>query len=473
MNPLRLFIISNLLYVILACYLFFQLDLKVDSLIYALTHFFLATIANTILFKKIIKNNICLISSPVYCFLITSQVYFTSSSLKYFADNSFFFPMFELSKSDQFLGSLFGFSVIFLILSRLDRSYFVTASKFKEWTENYSKIILPISIFLLCVSLIVKVFLVTKGYGSTYSNSIFTKLELRQRSDAIFLNINEIVDQFVIIYFFLLYQINKFNSVTRLSRYIPLLITISFFSYNLIFFKSRLLILFFLLVIILMIQAFQPRKGILYLGLLLILLPLSIGMLPLLNWILGRENLMLDSFELLIQITSYRADLTDFAYAILKKSNFIGLNPDIFLQGILNSVPNIIFPGKDLFVKDAYTVGLDKIGWQAKTDTSYEIIDYQDSLFSAGSMAFGIVGFLLVPIFYLKILNYLAKIFGKKSKIGFNPILIFPLITSAFRMELEFSNIFINLRNSIQMILISLIFLFFLRLVTKKRIGVD
>ena len=311
--------------------------------------------------------------------------------------------------------------------------------------------------------------MIQKGYGSTYSNSLFTKLELRQRNDAILLNINEIVDQFVIIYFFLLNQIYKIKSTNRFLRFITLFLAIILFTYNLIFFKSRLLILFFILILILLLQAFQPKRGILCLCILLIFLPVSIGTLPLLNWLLGRENLMSDSFELLIQITSYRADLTDFAYAILKKSNFIGLNPDIFNQGFLNSIPNLLFPGKDLFVIDAYSFGLDKIGWQGKLDTSLEIIDYQDSLFSSGAMTFGIIGFLLVPIIYIRTLDFFASYFGRKSKLSFNALLIFPLIISALKIELEFSNIFINIRNSIQMIFIFLIFSFIFRSLFKKK----
>jgi len=461
MKPWRFFIFSNLLYITVSSYLYWQLNLASDALIYVLAHFFLASVANTILVKKVIKNNICLISSPVTCFLIITQVYITFSSLKYFADNSTFYPMFELTKKDQFIGSLLGVTVVFIILLFLNRSYFVTPYKFTNWVNKYVRVILFLSIILLCISLVTKIILLTQGYGSTYSDSLFTKLELRKRSDAIFLNINEIVDQFLIIYFFLLYQIYKINSGNRFIKYIFLFIAVSFFLYNLLFFKSRLLILFFLVIVILLVQAFQPRKGMLYLAILLMFLPVTIGILPLLNGLLGRDNLMSDSLELLIQITSYRADLTDYAYAILKKSDFMGLNPDILLQGILNAIPNVLFPGKDLFTKDAYSIGLDKIGWEAKTDTSIEIIDYQDSFFSAGAMSFGILGFILVPILFIKALNFISLLIDRKIAIGFSAILIFPLISIALKLEVEFSNIFINLRNSIQMILVTFLLSYF------------
>ncbi len=468
MKPLRFFIFSNLLNIIVALYLFSQFNIASDALLYVLAHFFLASVANTILVKKVIKNNICLISSPVTCFLIITQVYLTFSSLKYFADNSTFYPMFELTKADQFIGSLLGFGVIFVILFSLERSFFVSPTKFIEWVKKHSKLILTTSMVFLLVSVVIKVFLFTQGYGSTYSNSLFTKLELRDRNDAIYLNVNEIFDQLVIIYFFLLYKIFKFSSFNRFLRFPFLFITIVFFIYNLFFFKSRLLILFLVLTVISVVQAFQPRKGAMYLALLFLLLPVTVGILPILNWLLVRDNLMADSSEFLIQLTSYRADITDYAYAILKKSNFIGVNPDIFFQGLLNAIPNVIFPGKDLLVKDAYSIGLDKIGWKAKSDTSFEIIDYQDSLFSAGSMAFGIIGFVFIPLVYVRILNYLAFFFTKYLKKGFVPLVIFPLITTAFRVELEFSNIFINIRNSIQMIFISLILLIFYKVFSRK-----
>ena len=461
MKPWRFFIFSNILYALVACYLYWQLNLASDALIYVLAHFFLASVANTILIKKVIKHNICLVSSPVSCFLIITQVYITFSSLKYFADNSTFYPMFELTKADQFIGSLLGLFVVFVILFSLGKSYFVTPNKFVNWVTKYVKVILFLSIILVCISVLTKVALVNQGYGSTYSDSLFTKLELRKRSDAILLNINEIVDQFLIIYFFLLYQIYRNSQRQKIIKYIYLLITISFFLYNLLFFKSRLLILFFLVIVILMIQAFQPRKGLLYLSILFMFLPITIGILPLLNGVLGRDNLMSDSLEILIQITSYRADLTDYAYAILKKSNFIGLNPDIILQSLLNAIPNVLFPGKDLVTKDAYSIGLDKIGWEAKSDTSIEIIDYQDSFFSAGAMSVGIVGFILVPIIFLKILNYLSVLIDRKLAFGFSAILIFPLISIALKVEVEFSNIFINMRNSIQMTLITFLLSYF------------
>jgi hypothetical protein len=472
MKPLRFFLLSNIIYFVLTSYIYVKLNSTVDVLLYTLIHFFLASITNTILLNKILNYNICIVSSPVTSFTIITQVYFTFSSLKYFADNSLFYPMFEITKFDQFVGSLLGFIVVFFVLKLLSRSYFVAPISFSNWAQNKSKLILIVSFFLFLISLLIKIFLIRKGYGSTYSNSLFTKLELRQRNDAIILNLNEIVDQFVIIYFFLLNQIYRIKSSNRFLRFLTLFLVIIFFSYNLIFFKSRLLILFFILILIFFTQAFQPKRGILSLCILLILLPVTVGIFPMFNWLLGRENLMSDSFEVLIQITSYRADLTDYAYAILKKSNFIGLNLDIFTQGFVNAIPNLLFPGKDIFVIDAYSIGLEKIGWQAKSDTSLEIIDYQDSLFSAGAMTFGIIGFIFIPIIYIRILDFFARYFGRKSDVSFNAFLIFPLIISALKIELEFSNIFINIRNSIQMIFFFILFIFIFRsLIVRKNLN--
>lgn len=474
MKPSRFFILSNLIYIPLSCYLFWEYNYEIEPLIYVLVHFFLASVTNCILYKKVIQNNICLISSPTASFLVITQVYITFSSLKYFVDSNQFYPMFELTKTDQFVGSLLGFTVIFLILFSLEKSFYVSPPKFIDWVNSNTKLILFISMLLLIVSFFTKMFLFNHGYGSTYSNSIFTKLELKDRGDAIYFNINEIVDQILTIYFCLLYQIYKLNSVKKFLRFNFLFIIICIFIYNLYFFKSRLMILFLVLVVISIVQAFQLKKGMNYLAMLLIFLPASIGILPLFNSLLGRENLITDSYDLLIQITSCRADVTDYAFAILKKSNYMGLNPDILFQGILNAIPNLIFPGKDLVVQDAYTIALDKIGWQSKTETSIEIVDYQDSLFSSGAMGFGILGFLFVPIIYVRILNYSALFFTKFLKNVSIPIIIFPLICSSYKIELEFSNIFINMRNSYQMIFILLfIYLFYKSIVKKKLIGLN
>lgn len=470
MNQTRFFFVSLFTYLFVTIYLFSQLNVPAQALFFVLAQFLVVSISNSFLLYKIRKYNVCIITSPVSCFLIISQIYLTFSSLRYFADSNTFYPMFELSKSDQFIGYFISQVVILILILRIHKYYFIKENKFLEWiSKNYSEIFY-FSFFLLMVSISAKLILVNLGYGSTYSESLFTKLEVRTRYDAIILNINEVVDQFLIIYFILLYYFKKQSSRKfSFSSFLFLFISITLFFYNLMFFKSRLLILYFVIIFLLIQQAYNSKKGIRNISLFLIFLPVSISVIPFLNVLLGRDNLMSDSVELLIQITSSRADLSDFAYAILLKSNFIGLNPDIAWQAFLNSIPNFLFPGKDILTVNAYSVGLEKINWQSKSESSLEIIDYQDSLFSAGAMGFGILGFILVPLFYINFLNRAAIFLHKYFKFGFNGFFIFPLITSSLRLELEFSNIFINLRNSFQMIVTSLIFIIMIRFFLKKR----
>lgn len=470
MNQFRFFIVSFTTHLIVSIYLFSQVSAPLQALHCVLSQFLFVSISNSILLYKINKYNICIITSPTSCFLIITQIYFTFSSLRYFADSSSFYPMFELSKNDQFVGYFISQFVVLILIFRIHKFYYVKKSIFLDWVSINYKEIVYLSFFLLILSVIAKLMLVYLGYGSTYSESLFTKLEVRKRSDAILLNINEVIDQFLIIYFILLYYIKK-QHIGKFSflSYFFLFISIGLFFYNLMFFKSRLLILYFVIIFLLIQQAYSKKNSENNISLLFIFLPVSIGIIPFLNVLLGRDNLMSDTVELLIQITSCRADLSDFAYAILLKSKFIGLDPNIAWQALLNSIPNFVFPGKDLFLVDAYSLGLEKINWQAKSESSIELIDYQDSLFSAGAMGFGILGFIFVPLIYIKTINSTAKFLHKNLKFGFNAILLFPLITSSLRLELEFSNIFINLRNSIQMIILSLIFIFILRFLLKKR----
>jgi hypothetical protein len=177
----------------------------------------------------------------------------------------------------------------------------------------------------------------------------------------------------------------------------------------LIYLKARMIVIIAAVLGAFASEAISRRRAERILQAMLVLLPPASLLGVQLTLLIGRVNVPEETgIRLAIGAVNRRAELTDFATAILVNGHGKAHDASIVSAALLNTIPRAVFPGKLDLVKDVYSDILEQdLGWPAGSGEDLQA-DYLDTSFSNGVMSFGWIGFLLVPLGITLLLAWLG-----------------------------------------------------------------
>jgi hypothetical protein len=434
--------LSVAVYGALIAWLAGRLDASTAEWGYALAHLVLAATVNAFLIRSARAKSISLLGSAPVAFLVVSQLYFTVNGLKYFSP-ILLNPQFDLSLTAQFIGSAAGALVLFAsaFLLRLQRG--PESSRVLAWIDRYWADLRRLMIVSVAGSLICKAALFQLGYGSVYTDTAYSDRAVRTYSDFFILLGNDTFGLFSLLLGMMYLLRPRAGRPRPVTGFVALMGVLIQVAYVLIYLKARMILLVTFVILALAAEVRSRRMAERLLQVMLIVLPAASLLGVQLTLWLGRVNLPEDTGTRLgIAAINRRADLTDFATAIVVNSNGTAHDAAIITAAVLNAIPRAVFPDKLNVVKDVYSDILDKhLGWPAYDADREMIADYQDSAFSAGVMAFGAVGFVLLPLgliwgLYLVSRGLEGAFHGLAYGVG-----LLSLWLAALRVEVEWTSI--------------------------------
>jgi hypothetical protein len=395
------------------------------------------------------RRSLSLIGSAPLAFLVVSHVYFTVNGLKYFSP-IILYQQFELSLGAQFVGSALGAIVLFLCGLLLRNQRGPTTARMRDWVSRYWPDLRRLMFISVAGSLACKVALYRLGYGSTYTDTAYTEHAVRTYGDYFVLLGNDVFGTLsLVLGFTFLVGSRPEHRSGAFSRAFAGLGVLSQVAYSLVYLKARMIVLITFITMALTAEVASRRLAERLLRLLLLtILPLSLLGVKL-TLLIGRVNLPEDTgLRLSIAAINRRADLTDFATAIVVNSNGEAHDAGIVSAAVLNAIPRFFYADKDAVVHDVYSEILEqKLGWPAGAGPDM-LADYQDSIFSAGVMAFGVVGFLLAPLGLVLLLYGVSRLLERSFHgLGYG-ITVLGLWLSAMHTEVEFATIPLNFRQA-------------------------
>jgi hypothetical protein len=419
------------------------------SLVFASVHYLIVLVCSYVAMRIIMQRGVSIIFSPHACFFIVSELYFSASVLKYFRLDEGGFGFLGVTRIEQFVGYLIGQITLIILAFKIDGQKQLGKERFDRFFIESKTAISILALSFAVISAAVKITLLANGYGSTYTEAEYNKISLRADQDSIWINTAEILDQIT----WVLALIGFFSAPSswhgaRRLLYLSILIITAFASVYIS--RSRLAIGVFFIIGLIVYQWVQPKKGVQYIFSVIILAPLFLLTMPLIGFVLSRDNITGDNYTESMIESSYRADLTDFAYLVCKNTSIIQVDLSLVNNGILNAVPSVVLKSKRDFLVDQYAVNLDRLGLVSRNSAGQELVDYQDSYFSSGVMCFGWIGFIFMPILFVEIGSLVLKIV-LRGNLTFDKVLIaIPFGLMFLRIEVEYGNIIINFRNAFQ-----------------------
>ena len=423
---------------------------------YSLAHLLLAAAINAHLLYVARRRSLSLLGSAPLAFLIVSHVYFTVNGLKYFSP-ILLYPQFELSLGTQFAGSALGALVLFLCALLLRWQRGPSTERMHAWIRRYWPDLRRLMFISVAGSLACKFALYRLGYGSTYTDTAYTEHAVRTYADYFVLLGNDTFGALsLVLGFTFLVGSKEEHPAGGFSRLVAGLGVFSQVIYSLLYLKARMIVLISFVTLALTAEVASRRWGERMLRLLfLAILPLSLLGVKL-TLLIGRVNLPEDTgLRLSIAAVNRRADLTDFATAIVVNSHGEAHDVGIVSAAVLNAIPRFFYTNKEAVVHDVYSEILEqRLGWPAGAGPDM-LADYQDSIFSAGVMAFGVVGFLLAPLGLVLGLYGVSRILEQSFHgLGYG-ITILALWLSAMHTEVEFATIPLNFRQAASVAIIA------------------
>lgn len=445
------FAVSVVAYGLLVAWLAALLEATTAEWAYTLGHLVLAAAANAWLLASARARSLSLVGSAPVAFLVVAQLYFTVNGLKYFSP-ILLHPQLDLGLTAQFVGSAAGAVVLLASAGLLRLQGGPTRERVLAWMDRYRADLRRLMVVSVAGSIVCKVALFRLGYGSTYTDAEFSDRAVRTYGDFFILLGNETFGLLSVLLgtiYLLRPRAGRARPATALMAVLGVLAHV---AYSLLYLKARMIILVTLVIVALAADVRSRRLAERLVQLMLILVPAASLLGVQLTLLLGRVNLPEDTgTRLAIAAINRRADLTDFATAVVLHSKGEAHDASIVTSAALNAVPRIVFPGKQEVVRDVYSEILDRhLGWPAYADGEM-LADYQDSPFSAGVMAFGVVGFLLLP----PALVWLLYLLGRGLERGVGGVAfgvgLMALWLASMRVEVEWATIPLNLRQAASM----------------------
>ncbi len=454
------FLVSVIGYTALVAWLADRVQATPAEWAFTLGHLVLAAALNAYLLRVARLRSLSLLGSAPLVFLLVSQIYFTVNGLKYFSP-ILLFPQFELSLGAQFLGSVAGGVVLFLCASLLLWQRGPTSERMLDWLKVNRADLRRLMVVTSLGSLGSKALLIWLGYGSAYTDTAYNEAAVRSYGDFFILLAN---DTFGLLSMYLglvfLLRPRGRDRYRPLSVMIALAAFMAHFLYALVYLRARMILLVAFVMFAAASEVRSRKLAERALKTMFVSLP-ALSMLGVqLTLLLGRVNLPEDtSTRLAIAAVNRRADLTDFATAIVVNSGGQAHDAGIITSAILNAVPRVLLPDKEALVKDVYSDVLGKyLGWPAYVD--HQIVeDYQDSAFSAGVMSLGIPGFVLVPMGLILLFYAVSRWLERKVSGPAYGLAMMALWLSALRVEIEWANIPFSFRQALMIGLASWILL--------------
>ncbi|NPV81353.1 MAG: hypothetical protein HPY52_13950 [Firmicutes bacterium] len=405
-------------------------------------------------------GKLSLVRAPSLVFMLMTSLYYVVSSVKYFAGLEVY-RQFAISDQDRFLGSVavFGVSLLCLVVIRLlakrlrpilDQRYL--AGMVERLPRAFQ--------LILIVDVVTKLFLVYTGYGPTYIPGRYSIVAVRMYWDLLLLTTSSIMSDLVQILGAALIATSK-----RAHR--PgMLLPIAGLGLELawaLFMRSRSLILFPLVAVGVCLFLLRPlRIARVYLRWLVFAVFVvgtlgSTAVLTLLGraYVEGGNALYASVAEM-----GYRLDLSDFAVAYMTHNQGMSPHLGIVEEAIMNIIPRGLWPTKTLFGQ--YAGLFAGMGWPS--------IDYTDTLFSSGALVGGWLGFILVPLAFLALVEVgyrLVLQYVRRLGADLVPVISYLyLLVNMFRVELGWFELFLYLRSS----LIGLTIIFVIGMVARLRL---
>ena len=409
------------------------LNASLEETIYSLFHFIFGAVLAAWFFRVVIRRRVILLTSPVGMLVLIHLLYFTMSAIKYY-DPLSAYPQFDLSLEQRAFGSLVGAITLAAMI------WFFSAKGFRPEVQiPWVRVGGVALVCLFVMGIFFKVYLRGLGYGATYATvgSEYSLANMREYDDFfMFFASNSLSGILVVLGAIFFWQGSSWQ-----NRLMGLLVVLTEVGWSASVFSSRGALLMMLLTFITAMQIRRFVTSIRLVKLLLTVLPLLglVGSDALLSR-LGRETRG-GGLQGNVAEMTYRFELTDFAVALLESPGF---QPDVrvMTDGASNAIPRFMFPMKDSTFEDAYNGIVSDLGWQP----SWQIIDYTDTLFSAGAMAFGRLGFFLVPILYVVFLAGITRSMVRSISARGTPLFVLIVLTSNY-IELGWSELFLTWRN--------------------------
>lgn len=418
--------------------------------LFTMGHMTLAALLNFHLLYVARRRSLSFLACPPLAFLLVSQIYFTINGIKYFSP-ILLYPQFDLTLRQQFLGSMAGGLVLFLCSLLLYRQRGPTTATMQAWLRRYQPDVRRIAIGSTAGSALCKAILVLLGYGSAYTDTSYTEHAVRSYGD-FFILLGSDVFGALSLTFGLIYlchpRVGRARPVTAAIAAAGVLLQVAFV---LLFLKARMIVLIASVVLALAAETISRRRAEWLLQALLLLLPpASLLGVQLTLWI-GRINLPEETgVRLAIGAVNRRAELTDFATAMLVQSHGQAHDAGIVTDAVLSTIPRAVFPWKAEVVKDVYSEILEqKLGWPAGSTSEDLLADYLDTSFSNGVMSFGAIGFVVVPLALVWILQALTHWLARASHGAAFGISLVALLLTAMHIEGEWAYIPANFRQAL------------------------
>jgi hypothetical protein len=460
---MKFFLLSLGVYGVLTLYVAGHVRAATEEWAYTLAHFALAAAANAYLLHVVARRRLAMYASPVVVFLLLNLLYFTFNALKYFSP-ILLFPQFNLSLEAQFWGSAAGVLVLMLCIALADKFGAPSVEQAIAWARRYWVDLRRVAFAAVVIDAGCKASLIALGYGSSYTDSAYTIVTIRNYWDFLFFLGSSAFGHLVLLLApVLLLGSRRLGPVPWTVRIVMLAGLLFNLAYGVLFLKARAPILIAAVFFALGSTLVSLRSGIRWVRVLMLALPPLSLLSVQLTLAIGRTNLPEDAgLRLAIGFVNRRTDLTDFSTALLLNSRGTAYDPAIMTEAALNAIPRAIFPGKDALLRDVYSQVLGRLNWPAGLGLE-QLADYQDSIISTGVMAFGYAGFLIMPILHILALCWLARAFGRQSGRLWYGLALLSLTVSASHVEVEPATLILDYRQALASFLMLWVLAFVLR----------
>lgn len=370
---------------------------------------------------------------PVGVWLMLHAFYFIGSTLKPFGDQEWMFVV--LDHDLQLLGTTVGA----VILCGLVLAYLSRGPGREEGGRGLLALPTPgmhsAAVWLGAATIALQLLLLAVGYGSSYSGAAYSGGAVRQYLDNVGLTFLQVTRPgFWVIGIFVLLS-GRGSTWVRIVLGGLLLwdlgLTVGLLKVR------RWLFLMLALVCAHPVIGGQRWGKRLRLGIFL-LLP-CVGIVgDAITQTLGRENTASEKrLDVVIAATTSRLDLTDYGVLIAVSGPMDGWRH--LSEGAKWAVPRFLWPEKTGAELDQYSRMLMQVG--------LENGDYPDSIFSAGAMAAGWPGFVLVPVIYFGLLSALHAVMAWQGRQGVSRVLLVAVFAwTGVEIELWWGSLIPHLR---------------------------
>jgi hypothetical protein len=417
-----------------------ELNATLEPTFYAFAHAMVAALITGLLLHVISRRGISFLGSPVLCCLVVLQLYLTLNSVKYYVPNRVYADVFRLSEFERFIGSLGASAVSVIGVGLLWLLPRTKAPEFRGWWRRDPTVV-PVFWVALAVSALTKVFLIRVGYGGPYADTPYNPSRVRAYSDLLVMFAGSAFELLAFVFGagFLITAFGQrsWRSLRTAGAVCAVAISFGWAAYM----QARMPFLFLMLLAIFALQIRSHRVALLALQVFLLILPLAaVGGTNLFTVLLGRRNVAGLTMHDTVSELGYRSDLTDFAAALVLKSHGNSAGSQVVVDAATNAVPRMFWPSKDAAYQGAYYSFLQDHGFQR--------MDYLETPFSNGVVAFGLAGFGLWPFVYLLGLAGLASFtafFLRHSSGRYYALLVLGLM--AMRVENEWEGVLLFVRD--------------------------